>query len=80
MIERTMRDFFLRLSNNKAMTKVAKKYGPKLGAKRFVAGEEIETASTVIKSLNAEGLAVTIDYLENLSITKQKRMKWRTFN
>lgn len=63
MIERTMRDFFLLLSKNKAMTKAAKKYGPKLGAKRFVAGEEIETASTAIKSLNADGLAVTIDYL-----------------
>ena len=63
MIERTMRDFFLFLSKNKAMTKVAKKYGLQFGASRFVAGEEIEQAVEVIKKLNKEGLAVTIDFL-----------------
>lgn len=63
MIERAMRDCFLFLAKNKTMTKAAKKYGLQFGAKRFVAGEEIEQAIDAIKKLNAEGLVVTIDFL-----------------
>ncbi len=45
------------------MTKLAKKYGLRFGASRFVAGETIEKATNVIKELNKQGLCVTIDYL-----------------
>ncbi len=58
-----MRDFFLFLSKNKTLTKLAKRYGLRFGASRFVAGETIEQAAEVIKQLNKKGLAVTIDYL-----------------
>jgi proline dehydrogenase len=63
MIEQTMRDFFLFLSKNKALTKAAKKYGLRFGASRFVAGETIAEAVTAIRKLNEDGLCVTIDYL-----------------
>lgn len=63
VIENTMRDFFLFLAKNKTLTSAAKKYGLQFGANRFVAGEEIEQATDVIKKLNKEGLAVTIDFL-----------------
>lgn len=43
--------------------KAAKKYGLKLGATRFVAGETIDQAIQMIRELNDNGLAVTIDYL-----------------
>ncbi|WP_374721117.1 proline dehydrogenase family protein [Peribacillus tepidiphilus] len=62
-MEQAMRDFFLFLSKNKSMTKLAKKYGLRFGASRFVAGETIEKATNVIKELNKQGLCVTIDYL-----------------
>jgi proline dehydrogenase len=62
-MEQVMRDFFLFLSKNKTLTKLAKKYGLRFGASRFVAGETIERAVDVIKELNRKGLAVTIDYL-----------------
>lgn len=62
-MEQVMRDFFLFLSKNKSLTKMAKKYGLRFGASRFVAGETIEMAVEKIKDLNASGLAVTIDYL-----------------
>ncbi|GMB09058.1 L-proline dehydrogenase [Thermolongibacillus altinsuensis] len=62
-MEQMMRDFFLFLSKNKTLTKLAKKYGLRFGASRFVAGETIEQAVDVIKELNRKGLAVTIDYL-----------------
>ncbi len=45
------------------MTKLAKKYGLRFGASRFVAGESIEQTIEVIKGLNAQGLLVTLDYL-----------------
>lgn len=62
-MEQVMRDFFLFLSKNKSLTKLAKKYGLRFGASRFVAGEMISQAVNVIKDLNSKGLVVTIDYL-----------------
>lgn len=58
-----MRDFFLFLSKNKVLTKLAKRFGLRFGASRFVAGENIEQATKVIQELNDKGLLVTIDYL-----------------
>ncbi len=58
-----MRDFFLFLSKNKSLTKLARKYGLHFGASRFVAGESIDRAVNVIKELNKKGILVTIDYL-----------------
>ncbi|MBD1380783.1 proline dehydrogenase family protein [Metabacillus arenae] len=62
-MEQLLRNFFLFLSKNKSFTKLAKKYGPRLGAARFVAGEDIKKAVEVIKDLNSKNLDVTIDYL-----------------
>jgi proline dehydrogenase len=58
-----MKNFFLFLSKNKYFTKLAKNYGLRFGASRFVAGETISMAAKAIKELNEKGLAVTIDYL-----------------
>ncbi|KYD13490.1 Proline dehydrogenase (Proline oxidase) [Anoxybacillus flavithermus] len=63
MMEQVMRNFFLFLSKNKPLTRLAKKYGLRFGASRFVAGETIEQAVEVIKQLNKKGMAVTVDYL-----------------
>lgn len=62
-MEQVMRDFFLFLSKNRGLTKVAKKYGLRFGAGRFVAGETVDKAVNVIRELNTKGLDVTIDYL-----------------
>ncbi|RDI41422.1 proline dehydrogenase family protein [Falsibacillus pallidus] len=62
-MEQLMKNFFLFLSKNKFLTKMAKRYGLKFGAARFVAGEAIRQAVDVIKDLNHKGLVVTIDYL-----------------
>ena len=77
-MEQLMRNSFLFLSKNKALTKLAKKYGLRFGAGRFVAGETIELATATIKQLNKQGLCVTIDYLGNSLIMKRKQMKWLT--
>lgn len=62
-MEKVMRNFFLFLAKNKSLTKLARKYGLRFGASRFVAGETIERAVQVIKDLNESGLLVTVDYL-----------------
>ncbi|MGM0854625.1 MAG: proline dehydrogenase family protein [Bacillota bacterium] len=62
-MEQAMRNFFLFLSKNKPMTKLAKKYGLRFGAGRFVAGSSILQAVDVIRELNSQNLVVTIDYL-----------------
>ncbi|MFC4323555.1 proline dehydrogenase family protein [Litchfieldia salsa] len=62
-MEQLMRNFFLFLSKNKPLTKVARKYGLKFGASRFVAGESITQAVKTIKELNSKNLSVTLDYL-----------------
>jgi len=62
-MERIMRSFFLFLSKNKVLTRLAKRYGLQFGAARFVAGDTIEMAVRTIKELNNKNLAVTLDYL-----------------
>ncbi|MCM3670305.1 proline dehydrogenase family protein [Mesobacillus maritimus] len=62
-MEKWLRNFFLYLSQNRMMTRLAKKYGLRLGAARFVAGSSLEEAVEAIKALNEKGLAVTVDYL-----------------
>ncbi|EQB37357.1 MULTISPECIES: proline dehydrogenase family protein [Virgibacillus] len=62
-MDQLLRNFFLFLSNNRTLTKLAKSYGFKFGAGRFVAGETIEQASTKIKQMNEDGFAVTVDHL-----------------
>lgn len=74
-----MRNCFLFLSKNKTITKLAKKYGLRLGASRFVAGESVDQAVQIIKNMNKKGLVVTVDYLgefvnsenETLNMTNQ---------
>ncbi|MBY6036763.1 proline dehydrogenase [Fictibacillus nanhaiensis] len=58
-----MRNFFLFLAKNKSLTSLAKKYGLRFGAGRFVAGATLESSIAAIKKLNEKGMPVTIDHL-----------------
>ncbi len=62
-LEQLMRNFFLFLSKNKTLTKLAKKYGLRFGAARFVAGTDIDSAAKKIKEINNDGYVVTVDHL-----------------
>ncbi|MCM3731348.1 proline dehydrogenase [Fictibacillus nanhaiensis] len=62
-MEQVMRNFFLFLAKNKPMTSLAKKYGLRFGAARFVAGATLESSIAAIKKLNEKGMPVTIDHL-----------------
>lgn len=62
-MEEALRSFFLQLAKNKSMNSWAKRYGLRFGANRFVAGETIESAIAAVQSLQASGMAVTLDHL-----------------
>ncbi|WP_079526977.1 proline dehydrogenase family protein [Halobacillus hunanensis] len=71
-MEQLLRNFFLFLSKNRFFTKLAKQYGLRFGAGRFVAGETIPNAVTTIQQLNGKGLAVTIDHLGEFIDTEKE--------
>ncbi len=58
-----MRDTLLYLAKNQSSNELARKYGFKLGADRFVAGETIEDAIKAVMNLNQQGILVTLDHL-----------------
>lgn len=62
-MEQLMRNFFLFMAKNKTLTDMAKKYGLRFGASRFVAGVEFEEAADKIKEMNEKGLVATVDHL-----------------
>ncbi|QSS99460.1 proline dehydrogenase [Pontibacillus sp. ALD_SL1] len=76
-MEQIMRNFFLFLSKNKAFTKMARKYGLRFGAGRFVAGETMSNTAKVIQELNAKGMDVTIDHLGEF-VDNEREAKQRT--
>lgn len=51
------------LGSSPAANRLARRWGPRLGASRFVAGENLEQALAVAASLNREGLEATLGHL-----------------
>ncbi|MYL33705.1 proline dehydrogenase [Pontibacillus yanchengensis] len=76
-MEQLLRNFFLFLSKNKLFTKLARKYGLRFGAGRFVAGETMENTAKVIQELNDKGMDVTIDHLGEF-VDKEEEARQRT--
>ncbi|WP_188378859.1 proline dehydrogenase family protein [Halobacillus andaensis] len=71
-MEQILRNFFLFLSKNKFFTKLARRYGLRFGAGRFVAGETIPNAVNTIQKLNGQGMSVTIDHLGEFIDTEKE--------
>lgn len=61
---------FQKLSTNKAANKMAKKYGLKFGAKKFVAGDKIEQAVATVKEINNSGMSAMLNYLGEFVFSK----------
>lgn len=66
------RTLVLTLAGNKLVTSIVSKYGMKLGAARFVAGESLEAAINFVRSINKDGLVVTLDHLGESVFTKEE--------
>ncbi|UFT98259.1 proline dehydrogenase [Radiobacillus kanasensis] len=71
-MEQLLRNFFLFLSKNKFFTKLAKKYGLRFGAAKFVAGVTVDDAARTIADLNKKGMPVTVDHLGEFIDSEQE--------
>jgi proline dehydrogenase len=69
-MEAIMRNFFQSLAKSQASNALAKKYGLRFGARRFVAGETIRQAIEVVQQLNQTGRVVTLDHLGEFVFTE----------
>lgn len=71
-MEALMRDMFQSLGKSRSANKLAKKYGLRFGASRFVAGESIKQATETVRQLNADGRVVTLDHLGEFVFTEEE--------
>lgn len=65
------RAIVLGVAQNRVVSGFIKKHGMQLGAKRFIAGENIEQAAKAVKELNNEGLVATIDHVGESVFTRE---------
>ncbi|MGB8957331.1 MAG: proline dehydrogenase family protein [Tumebacillaceae bacterium] len=68
------RKIVLSVAGNKMVSGFIKKYGMKLGAARFVAGEKLKEAIEQVRLLNNDGLVVTLDHLGEFVFDEQEAM------
>ncbi|MDR6224347.1 proline dehydrogenase family protein [Desmospora profundinema] len=71
-MEAIMRNLFLTMAKSQTANRLAKRYGLRFGAQRFVAGESIQHAVETTKRLNEQGLKVTLDHLGESVYTRDE--------
>ncbi|MGK7376894.1 proline dehydrogenase family protein [Planococcus sp. 1R117A] len=69
------KNFFIMLSQNRALNSAAKRWGLKLGAQSVVAGTTIDEMVESIRKLNAEGISATIDNLGEFVFEKEEALQ-----
>jgi len=62
-MEQLLRSILLSLAKNKLLNRWVTRYGLRLGAQKFVAGETIESAIKAIRGLNEQNMSVVVDHL-----------------
>lgn len=75
IMEATMKNFFLFLSQSKSMNQVAKKWGLRFGASRFIAGETIQEAMQKVQNLNKQGLLCTLDHIGEFVFSREEAIE-----
>ena len=87
LLDKPLRSAILGAAGNENVRRAMQRYGFRLGAKRFVAGETFDEFLTVARSLNADGFAVACgilgenvrDRTEARSVADEYRRILRTF-
>ena len=67
-----MRTMFQAFAKSQSANKMARRYGLRFGASRFVAGESIEQAITAVKTLGDTGREATLDHLGEFVSTESE--------
>jgi proline dehydrogenase len=75
IVQKLLRNFFIRLSTNKFLNQSARKWGFRLGAERFVAGTDIESVTRTIKKMNQQGISCTVDNLGEFVFHKEESIQ-----
>jgi len=75
MMQKMIRSFFIALSDNSILNAGAKRWGLRLGADQFVAGNDINSTLNTVKQLNEKGIACTIDHLGEFVSEKNESIK-----
>lgn len=70
----TLKDFFIALSENRALNSLAQSYGLKFGAQNVVAGTNVDEVIKSIKELNAQGISCTVDNLGEFVFEKSEAL------
>lgn len=70
-----MRNMFQGLARNRTANRMAKKYGLRMGARRFVAGITIQEAMVAVAKLNQDGRIATLDHLGEFISTREEALE-----
>ncbi|PCK23203.1 proline dehydrogenase [Bacillus pumilus] len=76
-MESVTRNFFLFLSKNSLLNHIARNWGSAVASKKIIGGKDFDSAIPVIKRLNDQGMAVTVDHLGEF-VTKAEIANERT--
>ena len=76
-MESVTRNFFLFLSKSSLLNHIARNWGSAVSSKKIIGGKDFESAIPVIKRLNDQGMAVTVDHLGEF-VTKAEIANERT--
>ncbi|MEC1410040.1 proline dehydrogenase [Bacillus safensis] len=76
-MESVTRNFFLFLSKSSLLNHIARNWGSAVASKKIIGGKDFESAIPVIKRLNEQGMAVTVDHLGEF-VTKAEIANERT--
>ena len=79
-MEPLLRSLLLSLAKNQSLNQLAKRYGLRMGAQRFVAGQTIEQAIDTIRILNRQGMAATLDHLGEFVRDEKEAVEAADFN
>jgi len=69
------RKIVLSVAGSQFVTNFVTKHGMKMGAIKFISGENVEQAAKVVKELNKEGLSVTLDHVGESVSTKEEAIE-----
>jgi proline dehydrogenase len=71
-MEKILSNTFQTLAKSKTANRMAKKYGLKLGAKRFVAGDSILHAIDCVRKVNDDGMVAMLNFLGEYVYTEEE--------
>lgn len=74
-MELLMKNMFQSLGKSRTANRLAKKYGLRFGAARFVAGETTQQSIEAVRGLNQDGRVATLDHLGEFVFSEEEALE-----